>query len=290
MSERRKGFLAILLAPGMVWLFSFFLIPAFLVIVYSFLTRQNGGGVIWQLNLEAWQKLFTRTDATLYNEYLQVFLNSLWWALRTTLSCLLIGYPLAFFIALRPERQRNIYLFLILIPFWTNFLVRTYALKFLLNNNGLINTLLASLGFDRIPMINTPGAVLIGLIYGNLPFMVLPLYAAVEKLDFTLVEAAQDLYANYLRVFTKVILPITLPGIIAGSILVFIPVTGQYVVPTIMGGGKVAMLGTILEQQFKSAGNWPFGSALAVLFMITVMFGVINYVRSEGKREEREAR
>lgn len=277
-----------MLAPGAFWLIAFFLVPSALIIVYSFLTRQMGGGVLWTFSLEAWQKLLTPTDGGLINEYFTIFFRSLWWALLTTLACLLIGYPLAFFIVLQPERRRTLYLFLILIPFWTNFLVRTYALKFLLNNNGLINTILLSLGMERIAIINTPTAVLIGLVYGNLPFMVLPLYASIEKLDFTLIEAAHDLYAGYARAFWRVVLPLTVPGIVAGSILVFIPVSGQYVVPTIMGGGKVAMLGSILEQQFKAAANWPFGSAIAVLFMVTVMLGVLYYVRTEGQREARE--
>jgi spermidine/putrescine transport system permease protein len=288
MSKRQKGVLAFLLSPGAFWLVFFFLIPSALIIVYSFLTRQTGGGVIQQFDLAAWQKLLTPTDVGLINEYFTIFFRSLWWALITTAVCLLIGYPLAFFIVLQPERHRYFYLFLILIPFWTNFLVRTYALKFLLNNNGLINTLLLSLGMERIAIINTPTAVVIGLVYGNLPFMVLPLYASIEKLDFTLLEAAQDLYAGYAQAFLRVILPMTVPGIIAGAILVFVPVTGQYVVPTILGGGKVAMLGSVLEQQFKSAGDWPFGSAIAVLFMVTVMLGVLYHLYGEARREARE--
>jgi spermidine/putrescine transport system permease protein len=192
---------------------------------------------------------------------------------------------LAFFIAQQSLVVRTTLLFLVMIPFWTNFLVRTYAWKFILNNNGLINTILSSIGLARIPMINTPSAVLIGLVYGSLPFMVLPLYASIEKFDYTLVEAAQDLGANYFKIFSRIFLPLTMPGIAAGCVLVFIPVVGQYVVPTILGGGKVAMLGNILAQQFGPALNWPFGSAIAVIFMLLLMIGVLIYFYFEREEE-----
>lgn len=291
MTTRRQNLLRILVGPGAIWLFLFFIIPSILVVVYSFLTRLEGGGVMWQFSAEAYEKLFLSEAAEGYwlNDFVIIFLRSIWWAVLTSVICLLIGYPLSFYIVLRPPAVRNTYIFLVLIPFWTNFLVRTYAWKFILNNNGLINTLLQDLGLRRWAMINTPGAVILGLVYGSLPFMVLPLYASIEKLDFTLVEAAQDLGANYFKVFTKVILPITMPGIVAGTTLVFIPVTGQYIVPTILGGGKVAMLGNLLAQQFGAAQNWPFGSAIAVIFMALLMIGVVSYLRSEAQREEVES-
>lgn len=290
MTTRRQNLLRILLGPGALWILLFFLLPSVLVVVYSFLTRQEGGGVIWLFTTEAYGKLFLSEAAEGYilNDFVVIFLRSIWWAILTSIICLLIGYPLSFYIVLRPPAVRSTYIFLILIPFWTNFLVRTYAWKFILNNNGLINTWLQALDLPRIPMINTPGAVVLGLVYGSLPFMVLPLYASIETLDFTLVEAAQDLGASYFKVFTKVILPLTMPGIIAGTTLVFIPVTGQYIVPTILGGGKVAMLGNLLAQQFGAAQNWPFGSAVAVIFMVLLMVGVVFYLRSEAQREEVE--
>lgn len=273
-----------------MWLLLFFIIPSVLVVIYSFLLRRDGGGVLWTFSLEAYTKLFLSeaAEGALLNDFVIIFLRSVWWAVLTSILCLLIGYPLAYFIVLRPPAQRNAYLFLILIPFWTNFLVRTYAWKFILNNNGLINTILQGLDMQRVALINTPTAVLIGLVYGSLPFMVLPLYASIEKLNFSLVEAAQDLGANYVKVFTRVIFPLTLPGIVAGTTLVFIPVLGQYIVPTILGGGKVAMLGNLLAQQFGPALNWPFGSAIAVVFMVLLMLGVIFYLRSEGRNEEIE--
>lgn len=288
MTTRRRNLLRILLWPGGAWLALFFIIPSLLVFVYSVLERQGGGGVIWSFNFEAYSKLLfsPAAEGQLVNDFLVIFLRSLWWAALTSFVCLLIGYPLSFYIVLQPPAVRNVYIFLVLIPFWTNFLVRTYAWKFILNNNGLLNTLLQSMDLPRVALINTPTAVLIGLVYGSLPFMVLPLYASIEKLDFTLVEAAQDLGANYVKVFTRVILPITLPGIAAGTTLVFIPVTGQYIVPTILGGGKVAMLGNLLAQQFGAAGNWPFGSAVAVIFMLLLMVGVVFYLRNEAKNDE----
>lgn len=290
MTKRKQAVLQFLLTPGALWLLLFFIIPSVLVLVYSFLGRRDGGGVEWVFSLEAYAKLFAPAEGQLFNDFVFIFIRSIWWAILTSIICLLIGYPLAYFIVLQPESRRTTYLFLVLIPFWTNFLVRTYAWKFILNNNGLLNTILQALELPRVSLINTPTAVLIGLVYGNLPFMVLPLYASIEKLDFSLIEAAQDLGAGYLRVFTRVILPVTLPGIIAGIILVFIPVTGQYIVPTILGGGKVAMLGNLLAQQFGPAFNWPFGSAIAVIFMALLMLGVVVYLRGEAQREEAEER
>ncbi|RMF05704.1 MAG: ABC transporter permease [Chloroflexi bacterium] len=286
MTKRQIGFLGILLSPGALWILLFFLIPSLLIVVYSFLDRQTGGGVLWSFSTDAYVKLFTpNPNSPIINDFVIIFLRSFWWALLTTIICLILGYPLAFFIAQQSTAVKSMLIFLVMIPFWTNFLVRTYAWKFILNNNGLLNTLLHGLGLPRIPIINTPTAVLIGLVYGSLPFMVLPLYASIEKFDYTLVEAAQDLGANYFKVFSKIFLPLTMPGVVAGSVLVFIPVVGQYVVPTILGGGKVAMLGNILAQQFGSAMNWPFGSAIAVIFMILLMFGILIYFYFEREEE-----
>lgn len=281
MTGRRKTFLTILLTPGALWLLLFFLAPSILIILYSFLERQSSGGVIWTFTLEAYIKLFTPTEGAWINDFVIIFARSFWWAFLTTIICLLIGYPLAFYIARQPSATANLLLFLVMIPFWTNFLVRTYAWKFILNNNGLLNAILLYFDLPRIAIINTPTAILIGLVYGSLPFMVLPIYASIEKFDFSLVEAGQDLGASYWHVFSRIFLPLTMPGVIAGSILVFIPVVGQYVVPTILGGGKVAMLGNILAQQFGAALNWPFGSAIAVVFMALLMMGILVYFKLE---------
>jgi len=283
--SRQKTYLAILLTPGALWLLFFFIIPSLLVVIYSFLERKDGGGVIWSFTLGSYIKLFTPNEGSFINDFLIIFLRSFWWAILTTVICLVVGYPLAFYIARQKPSVASALLFLVMIPFWTNFLVRTYAWKFILNNNGLINSILQAFDFAPWSLINTPTAVLIGLVYGSLPFMVLPLYASIEKFDFSLVEAGQDLGASYWQVFTRIFLPLTLPGIAAGSILVFIPVVGQYVVPTILGGGKVAMLGNILAQQYGAALNWPFGSAIAVIFMVLLMGGIVIYFRLEQEQE-----
>jgi spermidine/putrescine transport system permease protein len=273
---QRRGRLAVLglLTPSLLWLGIFFVLPFFIIIIYSFLTRGTTGNIVWQFNTQNYTRLFS--DSV----YLQVFLRSLWVGALTTLGCLLLGYPLALFIVQRSPRWRSILLLLILIPFWTNFLVRTYAWMVILNNNGLINTLLRSLGFSGLPLMNTEGAVLLGLLYGELPFMVLPIYASLDRFDFTLLEAAQDLGANKWRTFVRVMLPLTMPGIVAGSVLVFIPTVGQFVVSDLLGGAKVALLGNLLQQQFKSAQNWPFGSAIAILCMLVLIIGVIVYLRT----------
>jgi spermidine/putrescine transport system permease protein len=286
MNQRRKAILGILLTPSVLWIGLLYVVPSILIIVYSLLTRKIGGGVIWQLNLDAYRKLFSfDPNSTFINSFVVIFLRTFWWGILTTVVCLLIGYPLAFYITRQKASRRNMLLFLIIVPFWTNFLVRTYAWKFILNNNGLINVILSSLGFDRIPMANTPFAVIIGLVYGALPFMVLPLYASIENFNYSFVEAAQDLGAGYLRVFTRVFLPLTMPGVVAGSILVFIMTIGQFVVPVILGGGKVAMVGNLLAQQFSTAFDWPFGSAIAVVFIALMMVGIVYYITRQSQAE-----
>jgi spermidine/putrescine transport system permease protein len=279
--RRRRRSLEILglLAPSMLWLGLFFVLPFVIIIIYSFLTRGPTGNVVWELNIQNYTRLFS--DSV----YLQVFLRSLWIGALTTLGCLLLGYPLALFIVQRSPRWRSILILLILIPFWTNFLVRTYAWMVILNNNGLINTVLHSLGFAGLNLMNTEGAVLIGLLYGELPFMVLPIYASLDRFDFTLLEAASDLGANTWQAFVRVMVPMTMPGIVAGSVLVFIPTVGQFVVSDLLGGAKVALLGNLLQQQFKAAQNWPFGSAIALLCMLVLMVGVMIYLRTTPEEE-----
>ncbi len=286
MNQRRKLTLGILLSPSILWIGLLYVVPSILIAIYSFLTRKRGGGVIWEFTLEAYKKLFSyNPDSFLVNDFVTIIFRTFWWAFLTALICLLIGYPLAFYITRQKKSTRNTLLFLMIVPFWTNFLVRIYAWKFILNNNGLINVLLSSLGFSRIPLINTPTAVIIGLVYGSLPFMVLPLYASIEKFDYSYVEAGQDLGADYLRVFTRIFLPLTLPGVAAGSLLVIILTIGQYIVPVILGGGKVPMIGDLLALQFTTGFNWPFGSAIGVVFIVLMMVGIAYYIVSEGRKE-----
>jgi spermidine/putrescine transport system permease protein len=277
--RRRRLEVLGLLSPSLLWLGIFFVLPFVIIVIYSFLTRGTTGNVVWRFNIQNYIRLFSDSI------YLQVFARSVWIGFLTTLGCLLLGYPLALFIVQRTPRWRTILILLILIPFWTNFLVRTYAWMVILNNNGLINTVLRGLGIGELTLINTEGAVLLGLLYGELPFMVLPIYASLDRFDFTLLEAAQDLGANRWRSFVRVMLPLTMPGIVAGSVLVFIPTVGQFVVSDLLGGAKVALLGNLLQQQFKAAQNWPFGSAIAIICMVVLVVGVMVYLRTTTEEE-----
>jgi spermidine/putrescine transport system permease protein len=267
--------LGALLFPGLFWLILFFAVPLVVIVFYSFLTPGPTGNVIWRFTLGNYARLFTESI------YVNAYWRSFWIGIVTTAVCLLIGYPLALFIIQRTPRWRSVLLFLVLIPFWTNFLVRTYAWMIILNNNGILNNLLQSLGFERQVFLNTTGAVLTGLIYGELPFMVLPLYASLDRFDFTLMEAASDLGANRTRAFLRVMLPLTMPGVAAGSVLVFIPTVGQFVVSDLLGGAKVDLLGNLLQRLFTRANppNWPLGSAMAIVFMFVLTVAVILYFR-----------
>lgn len=273
--NRKTKTLLILLLPATIWLLIFFVIPLIIVLIYSFLERGNYGGVTWEFTLKNYQRLAN-------DLYGNIIWRSLVLASLTTLICLIIGYPLAFLIAISSSRWRNLLLFLVIIPFWTNFLVRTYAWMVILRSEGVINTFLQSLNLiqDPLNLIFTPFAVVVGLVYGYLPFMILPLYATIERLNFSLVEAAQDLGANHIRTFFRIILPLTLPGIIAGSILVFIPALGAFITPDILGGAKTVMVGNLIQNQFLQARDWPFGSALSMGLMILVLIPVMIYFRS----------
>ncbi len=254
--NRKLKNLLVLLFPGTIWLLIFFILPLVIVLIYSFLERGTYGGVIWQFTLDNYQRLAQGI-------YWGIFWRSLFLALITTIMCLLIGYPLAYFIATIRPPWRNILLMLVIIPFWTNFLVRTYAWIVLLRTEGVFNIVLQSLQLTNEPLslLFTPFAVIIGLVYGYLPFMILPLYATIERLNFSLLEAAQDLGANDLRTFFRLVLPLTMRGIVAGCLLVFIPAFGAFITPDILGGAKTMMVGNLIQNQFLKARNWPFGSA-----------------------------
>jgi spermidine/putrescine transport system permease protein len=264
-----------LLFPGLFWLTVFFGLPLVVILLYSFLTPGPTGDVVWRFTLNNYWTLFTK------DLYVNAYVRSLWIGIVTTVICLLIGYPLALYIVQRQPRWRNLLLFLVLIPFWTNFLVRTYAWMIILSNTGVVNSLLQALGLPRQTLLNTTGAVLAGLIYGELPFMVLPIYASLDRFDFTLLEAASDLGADRVRAFLRVMLPLTMPGVAAGSVLVFIPTCGQFVVADLLGGAKVDMLGNLLQRLFTRSNppNWPLGSAMALIFMLVLTVAVLFYFR-----------
>jgi spermidine/putrescine transport system permease protein len=272
-NARKHHQLLIFLLPAVLWLTVFFIIPLVIVLVYSFLQRSASGGILWVPTLANYQRLLTSSV------YVGIFGRSLWLGFSSTLACLLIGYPLAFFIVTQPPRWRSVLLLLVIIPFWTNFLVRTYAWIVLLNQGGVVNTVLASLQIVDKPLelMFSPFAVSIGLIYGYLPFMVLPLYSTLERFNFAWVEAAQDLGANDIRTFWRIILPLTRRGIVAGSLLVFIPSVGAFITPDILGGAKTMMIGNLIQNQFLKALNWPLGSALSMVLMGMILLPVLLY-------------
>ncbi|MDY6784315.1 MAG: ABC transporter permease [Cyanobacteriota bacterium] len=275
LERRKRRYLSLLLLPGTAWLLLFFVVPLLIIALYSFLERGTYGGVVWKFTLENYQRLHEVV-------YWIVLWRSVLWALITTVACLLIGYPVAFFIATRSPRWRNALLLLIIIPFWTNFLVRTYSWMVLLRTEGAINIGLQSLGIIDQPIFRlfTPFAVVIGLVYGYLPFMILPLYSALERFNFSLVEAAHDLGANDWQTFFRVILPLTLRGIVAGSLLVFIPSVGAFITPDILGGARTLMIGSLIQNQFLRSRNWPFGSVLSIVMMAVVVIPVVLYFRT----------
>jgi spermidine/putrescine transport system permease protein len=254
----------LLLAPLLLWVLAFVVAPTLIMLVYSFCQRGTLGGVVWEFTLENYAAVL---DAT----YLRIFVRSVAFAAVTTAACLVLGYPVAWQIGRASEKWRNTLIMMVMIPFWTSFLIRTYAWLTILKSEGLLNSLLLQVGLVSAPfeMLYTPGAVILGLVYTFLPFMILPVYTSVEKLDNALVEAAFDLGAAPLRAFSKVVVPMTWPGISAGMLLVFVPALGLYAVNDILGGGKVDMIGNIIENQFKgSARNWPFGAALGMTLVV----------------------
>ncbi|MCS6939711.1 MAG: ABC transporter permease [Roseiflexaceae bacterium] len=267
--------LGLLLFPGLFWLVTFFALPLVVVVLYSFAASGPGGRIEWTFTLNNYRTLFTESL------YVNAYWRSIWAGVWTTLACLILGYPLAYYIVRRPPRWRTVLLFLILIPFWTNFLVRTYAWMLILSNNGIINSAIQALGLPSVALYPSEGAVLVGLIYGSLPFMVLPIYASLARFDFTLMEAAADLGANQVQAFLRVMLPLTMPGVAAGSVLVFIPTVGQFVVSDLLGGAKVDYLGNLLQRLFTRSNppNWPLGSAMAIVFMIVLTVAIIIYFR-----------
>ncbi len=266
--------------------------PLIIVIIYSFLSSGNYGGVVWEFSTEAWFNVLYTKDifddtVSLSDAHLSIFWRSVQLSFLTTALCLFFGFPTAYFIATRPPSTRNVWLFLITIPFWTNLLIRTFAILELIRNQGVINNSLMSLGLIQEPirMLYTDFAILVGMAYVYLPLMVLPIYASMERFDFRFVEAGYDLYASRLKVLRRIVIPIIKPGIIAGSILVFVPSLGAYVTPRVLGGGKRLMVGNLIELQFGQGKNWPLGAALAVTMLAIVMIALIFYVRLVQKSE-----
>jgi spermidine/putrescine transport system permease protein len=277
----------LLAGPAMVIIGVFGVLPLMIMLIYSFLVAGTYGGVEWEFTPEAYVSfVFQRDifDETLQfvPDYLQIYFRTFVLAGFTTVASLIVGFPTAYFMATRPPSQRNLWVFLITLPFWTNLLIRTYAIMLIIRDEGMVNDLLRSLGLIDKPIhfLYTNFAILLGLLYSFLPFMVLPIYSSLEKLDFRLVEAGFDLYATRGQVLRRIVIPLAKPGIIAGCVLVFIPALGAYVTPLILGGGKQHMIGSLIATQFGTSRNWPFGSAQAFILMAVVLGALMLYVRS----------
>ena len=287
-----RTIIAPLLAPTWGTISLFMLLPVVLMAVYSFLTKEFRGGVDWQFSLAAYDQffvtrgLFGDEPAQIEWTYIAIFWRSIWQAGLATLVCLIVGFPTAWFIATRPPASRSLWLFAITIPYWVNLLIRTVSLKFLVRDNGPLNEGLMAIGAIDAPLalVNTNLAVMLGLFYSYLPFMVLPIYAAVERYNHSLSEAASDLYAPRWVVLREIVLPLVRPGLVAGCILVFVPSLGAFLAPDLLGGAKSFMIGSLIEEQFKgSMGNWPFGAAVAMILMTLVLIVLLLYARAAAK-------
>jgi spermidine/putrescine transport system permease protein len=260
--------------PAYAYLVTFFAVPLVIVSVYSFATRNRYGGTdLSGWNLDAYRKLGEPIVR-------DILFRSLWIAMLTTFICLLIGYPFAYFLATRRPAVRNLMLVFVMIPFWSNFLVRNYAWRVLLGRNGLVSDGFELVGLGPREFLFTRTAVMIGLVYGFLPFMILPLYASIERIDSSLLEASRDLYASGWQTFRRVLLPLSMPGVIAGSILTFVPSLGAYVTPEILGGAKSTLLGSYIVSQFLTARNWPVGASLSFVLMAVMLVSTVAYFRS----------
>ncbi|MEP4702438.1 MAG: ABC transporter permease [Parasphingorhabdus sp.] len=281
-----------LLLPAWVTLSILVLLPVLLMLVYSFLTKEFRGGVIWEFSLSAYDQFFF--DRGLFGDeppklewtYITIFWRSIWQAGLATILSLLIGFPTAYYIATRSEKVRPLWVFLITIPYWVNLLIRTVSMRFMLREEGPINNALvwSGLADSPIQMINTNFAVQIGLFYSYLPFMVLPIYAAVERYNFSLSEAASDLYASKWTTLRRIVLPSVRPGVVAGCILVFVPSMGAFLAPDLLGGAKNFMIGSLIEEQFKgNAGYWPFGAAASMILLSVVLIFLILYARQQAR-------
>jgi spermidine/putrescine transport system permease protein len=272
---------AMLLAPTTLWFLLLLVMPLIVILVFSFGERAPAGGYAPAFTLAQYANLPAR---------LKAFTNTLTLAPTGTLVCLLIAYPLAYFLALQVgTRAKALLLTLVIMPFWTSFLIRTYAWIFILGGRG-IPALLESLGIADLRLINTPFAVLVGIVYGYLPLMVFPIFVSLEKLDKRLLEASNDLGANRLKTFLQVTLPLSLPGVITGSLLVFILLMGEYLIPAILGGGKVFFVGNALVDLFLQSRNWPFGSAVAMGLVVIMLAAIAAYLAlaARGRAPQRD--
>jgi spermidine/putrescine transport system permease protein len=281
--NERQGFKFFAVFLNMAWFAVFVLVPGLMVVVVSFLARDTGTFFALPFTLSHYRELMDPV-------YARVLGNSLIYSLNTTLLCLFISYPFAWLLSRAPRQKRPLLLMMVIIPFWTSSLIRTYALVILMKANGIINTVLLATGIisEPLPMLYTDFAVYVGLVYSLLPFMILPLYAVMEKMDTRLMEAARDLGATGFQVFYHVVLPLSLPGIMAGCIMVFLPAMGLFYIPDLLGGAKTMLVGNFIKNQFLTTVNWPFGSAASVflLLLMVLMLGIYFFLSSRFNRNQ----
>lgn len=282
MKRNKAASAAAMILPVVIWMFAFFIIPLLLLFVISFLTRGQYGDIQYKFTAKNYVRFINPM-------YFKIFWNSLVISAATTICCLVLGYPFAYTIGRAPKKIRMILLMLIILPFWTNSLVRTYAWIILLRTEGIINSYLMMIGLIHKPLqlLYNNGAVLVGMIYIMFPFMVLPIYTSVEKLDNSLLEAAADLYASPFKTFINVTLPLTKPGILAGCILVFVPTLGLFFIPDLMGGSKIILMSNLIKNQFLTARDWPFGMAISVI-LILVMLVIMGVLKLRGEKIDSE--
>ncbi|MDP9139097.1 MAG: ABC transporter permease [Pseudomonadota bacterium] len=273
--------------PALVLVIAAAVGPLLIMVCYSVLQKGPYGNVIWSFSPDAWFNVLLERDIfddalSFADAHMTIFWRSIKLAALTMVLTLFFGFPAAYFIATRPQRSRDVWLFLVTIPFWTNLLIRTFAIQELIRADGTVNNVLQWLGIIAAPiqMLNTDFAIALGMVYVYLPLMVLPIYASMEKLDFRMVEAGYDLYAGRLNVLRRIIIPLVKPGVIAGSILVFIPALGAYVTPQLLGGGKKMMISNLISLQFGQGRDWPLGAALSITLMTIVMLALLVYVRN----------
>ncbi|RNB74944.1 ABC transporter permease [Brevibacillus invocatus] len=273
----------LLALPTLVWMGALFVLPMILMLVLSFLTRGTYGQVVYQFTIDNYIRIFDPL-------YGLIFWDTLVVAVLTTVFSILCGYPLAYYISRLDKSKQQIWLLLVMIPFWINFLVRSYAWVIILRSQGVVNTLLQWLGIidEPLTLLYNSGSVLVGMVYTLLPFMVLPIYVSLEQMDHRKLEAAYDLGATPLKAFWHVTLPMTKPGVVTGSILVFVSSIGMFVVPDVMGGAKSALIGNVIQNQFLSARDWPFGSALSIVLMLLSMLLILLYFKATQAGEAKE--
>jgi spermidine/putrescine transport system permease protein len=277
LTRRGLGYLGV----GILWLLVFLVLPGLVLILVSFITRGGYGQLVWDFTFENYKRFLGFSVFGWTADYIIILWRSVWVAFMSTLICVILSYPLAFFICSRPEKKRYIWLTLVIVPFWTNMVIRTYAWLLILAPEMPLAKLAAFVKLipPDTPLYPSAFAVYMGMVSIFLPFVTLPLYSSVERLDWSLVEAAQDLYASKMRIFMQAILPQTLPGLTVGVILTFVPTMGMFVVPNLLGGSKYMLVGNLIQQQFGTSRDWPFGSAISMALMVLTLVSLQLYRR-----------